>query len=63
MTGRVKSFNASHRYGFITVDDVDFRFGRDDWGLRLPPAQGMMVEFDPIETEKGMRAKSVRGAT
>ena len=60
MTGEVKSFDRSHRYGFITVSDMDYRFTRKDWGLRLPPTKGMMVEFTPTNTEKGMRAEDIR---
>ena len=32
MTGEVKSYNPSTRYGFITSDNVDFRFHHQDWG-------------------------------
>lgn len=61
MTGTVKSYNPSTRYGFITDGDVDYRFHNNDWGLRLPPVKGMIVEFLPVETEKGMRAEGVMG--
>jgi len=61
MTGKVKSYNPSTRYGFITSGGVDFRFHKNDWELRLPPAVGMEVEFLKILTGKGMRAVGVRG--
>jgi len=60
MTGRIKSYNTSTRYGFITADGVDYRFHRNDWGLRLPPVKGMKVQFLQVETEKGMRAEQIR---
>lgn len=62
MTGRVKSYNSSTRYGFITANETDYRFHRNDWELRLPPVKGLKVKFMPVETEKGMRAMCVRGA-
>ena len=62
MEGRVKSYDNSHRYGFITVCDTDYRFTRKDWGLRLPITTGLKVEFTPITTEKGMRAEDIRNA-
>ena len=63
MTGEVKSYNPSTRYGFITSDNVDFRFHHQDWGLRIPPAKGMTVEFLQVETEKGMRATNIKRRT
>jgi len=62
MVGKIKSYNPKNRYGFITSGDVDFRFHKNDWEMRLPPAQGMSVEFSQVETELGMRAEHVKGA-
>lgn len=59
MDGRVKSYNPSTRYGFITSDGVDYRFHQQDWGLRLPPVEGLDVEFLEYATEKGMRATEI----
>ena len=59
MTGKVKSFNPSTRYGFITSDGVDYRFHINDWDFRLPPVKGVMVSFKPEKTEKGMRATEI----
>lgn len=56
MTGEVKSYNPSTRYGFITAGGVDYRFHNASWGLRLPPTKGMKVQFLQVESEKGMRA-------
>lgn len=60
MTGKVKSYNPSTRYGFITADGVDYRFHHNEWGMRLPPMKGIGVEFAPYETEKGLRATEIR---
>lgn len=59
MTGEVKSFNPSTRYGFITSDGVDYRFHFQDWGCRLAPVTGMRVQFNEMETEKGLRATDI----
>ena len=61
MQGKVKSYNPSTRYGFITDGGVDYRFHNSDWALRLPPARGMKVEFLQLQTEKGMRATDIKG--
>ena len=60
MTGRVKSFNPSTRYGFITSGDVDYRFHINDWDFRLPPLEGVTVKFEPVETEKCMREEQIK---
>ena len=60
MTGRVKSYNSSTRYGFITAGNVDYRFHIQDWTLRLPPLKNLKVKFVPVESDKGMRAINVR---
>ena len=60
MKGRVKSYNNSTRYGFITSADVDYRFHLQDWGLRLPPVEGTQITFDAVRTEKGLRAENIR---
>lgn len=62
MTGKVKSYNPSTRYGFITSGDVDYRFHIRDWGLRLPPVKDLNVEFLQTHTEKGWRAKEITHA-
>ena len=59
MTGKVKSYNPSTRFGFITSGGVDYRFHHTEWGLRLPPVKGLEVKFTDYATEKGMRAKSI----
>lgn len=60
MTGAVKSYNPSTRYGFIKADGIDYRFHIKDWNLRLPPAEGLRVEFMELNTEKGWRATEIR---
>lgn len=59
MTGEVKSYNISTRYGFITDGHVDYRFHREDWQTDIPPYKGLTVEFTPTFTEKGWRASEI----
>jgi cold shock CspA family protein len=60
MTGKVKSFNISTRYGFITDGHEDFRFHMRDWKSIDPPYKGLTVEFTPYYSEKGWRAEDIR---
>ena len=60
MTGEVKSYSVKHGYGFITKDGKDYRFKAQDWTLRYAPVQGITVEFDPVSTDKGYRARNIR---
>lgn len=60
MTGEVKSYSSKHGYGFITKDGKDYRFKAQDWELRFAPVEGIRVEFDPVTTDKGFRARNVR---
>ena len=60
MNGEVKSYSPQHGYGFITKDGVDFFFHAHDWTLRIPPCEGLRVQFDPQESDKGMKASNVR---
>ena len=61
MTGEVKSFYRKHGYGFLTgKDGTEYFFHILQWkGKRLPTA-GELAEFNPIQTEKGMRAENIR---
>ena len=60
MKGEVKSYSVKHGYGFITQDGKDYRFKTKDWHLMLGAVPGMRVEFDPITTDKGYRARNIR---
>lgn len=60
MRGRIKSYSARNGYGFITADGQDFFLLHKEWEYRLPPTPGMMVDFVPKQTDKGLRATSVR---
>lgn len=58
--GVVKSHSRQHGYGFL-VDDKDemYFFHNTEWDLPIPPCQGLRVEFEPVETEKGRRAVKI----
>ena len=61
MTGEVKSHSKQHGYGFLTDDNGEmYFFHNTEWYLPIPPVKGLRVEFEPYETEKGMRAEKVR---
>ena len=60
MNGEVKSFSPKHGYGFIVSDEKEYWFHVKSWGLRLPPAEGIRVSFDPVTTPKGLRARNVK---
>ena len=60
MTGKVKSFSSKNGYGFITTDGIDYRFRAKQWELSSPPIEGMTVMFDPVKTDKGMRAVNIQ---
>ena len=59
MKGEVKSYSVKNGYGFITENDKDYRFKTKDWYLTLGPVPGMRVEFDPVATDKGLRAINI----
>ena len=63
MTGKVKSFSPKDGYGFITADDTDYFIHSKDWEYRLPPTEGLEVEFIPKKTSKGLRATKIRRRT
>ena len=60
MKGEVKSYSVKNGYGFITENEKDYRFKTKDWHLTLGPVRGMKVEFDPVTTDKGLRARNIR---
>ena len=60
MTGKVKSYNTSTRYGFITDGHEDFRFHLQDWKAFEPPYKGLEVDFVPYFSDKGWRAEDIR---
>jgi CspA family cold shock protein len=59
--GRVDHFGADFEYGFITSpgveEDVLFHIGEAD-GFDLE--EGQKVEFEIIQTKKGLRAQNIR---
>ena len=60
MRGKVKSYDRSKMYGFIVDGNGEnFLFFKTEWKLPPKPAPGMEVEFDPIRTDRGMRAVNI----
>ena len=58
--GVVKSHSKKHGYGFLVADDGEmFFFHNTQWGVAIPPVQGLRVEFEPYQSDKGMRALDI----
>ena len=58
--GIVKSFSPLHGYGFINGEDgQNYFFHNAEWRLRIPPAEGIKVIFEPTKTPKGLRALDI----
>lgn len=63
MRGTVKSFNPTNRYGFIEAETGEIHFFHaTEWHLPIKPQKNLIVEFTPIEVEKGMRATNIQRA-
>lgn len=60
MTGTIKSFSASHGFGFIGGGQVDIYFHVKDWLSEGKPQQGDQVWFVLKKSERGFRAYKVR---
>ena len=58
--GIVKSHSKQNGYGFL-IDDAGeiYFFHNTQWDLPIPPVKGLRVEFEPVETDKGMRAHNI----
>jgi len=62
-TGKVKWFNDSKGYGFVTSDEGGdyFVHHNDIMGEGFKTlAEGESVEFEPVQGEKGPRATNVK---
>jgi len=58
--GTVKSHSRQHGYGFLLDDNGEmYFFHNTQWDLPIPPCQGLRVEFEPVQTDKGMRATKI----
>jgi cold shock CspA family protein len=60
MKGTVKSYSARHGYGFIVGDHNEIFFAHKFYFRYKDPQPGDKVTFDPVEHDKGMRAKNIR---
>jgi CspA family cold shock protein len=59
MQGVIKSFSRSNGYGFLDTDKGDIFFHIENCKCR--PEHGKEVEFDIVESPKGLRAINVKG--
>lgn len=66
MNGVVKRVIASKAYGFILADNEDYFFHKADYNDLwmdlvddVERKEEVKVEFEPIKTDKGLRAKNV----
>ncbi len=62
MQGKVKMFNKDKGFGFIIVEgqkDVFFHYSQLVMEGFKTIEDGALVEFDMIETDKGLQAKNV----
>ena len=63
MKGKVKNFNKEKGYGFIKTDegkDVFFHYSELKMEGFKTVAPGQNVEFEVVETEKGLRAVNIK---
>lgn len=63
MLGKVKRFNSEKGYGFIKTDngkDLFFHYSELQMEGYKTVEQGQIVEFEIIETEKGLRAVNIK---
>ena len=62
MTGKVKMFNKEKGYGFITIEgdkDVFFHYSELVMEGFKTIDEGAEVEFEMVETERGLQAKQI----
>ena len=63
MQGKVKRFNKTKGFGFITLDDghdVFFHYSELIMDGFKTIEEGASVEFDVVETEKGLQARQIK---
>ena len=59
MKGTMVKYFPNRGYGFIKSEAKFYMFSSRDWKPKVKPEEGMKVSFDPVDTEKGKRARSV----
>jgi len=59
MKGKIKFFNSSRGFGFITGDDGNEYFVHISQCNGKTPKEGQLVKFEPTENSKGLQASSV----
>lgn len=62
MKGKISKFLSFRGYGFISVQEYekDIFFHISNYPATLLPSQDQVVEFDIIETSKGLEAKNIK---
>ena len=60
MKGTLKSFSDRHGYGFVVGDMNEIFFAHKIHFRYKYPKPGDKVIFEPVETDKGMRATKIR---
>ena len=63
MQGKVKRFNKTKGFGFITLEDgrdVFFHYSELIMDGFKTIDEGASVEFDVVETEKGLQARQIK---
>ena len=60
-TGKVKHYNDSKGYGFISIEgQEDLFFHKSNWKENYEPTKGDMVQFTVGQSKKGKNAENVQ---
>jgi CspA family cold shock protein len=58
--GKITRYLSLRRYGFIEVEERDIFFHISNFPPNTLPVQGQMVEFELVETPKGLEALKIQ---